>query len=135
MKLLIATQYSWSEDFRIEITPPGLPLVERLARYVFRVCDRMLTQSLPSAEPIQRPGVGSGRIAREPAAGISLAAVDSNALAEAVLRIYKLPVSQRRDMVLRGRSHFEAHFKRDVLPERLDCWLYDLARRPERCAS
>ena len=76
-----------------------------------------------------------GRIVRESGAGIAVPAEDPDALAQAVLKMYKAPEGDRRNMGLRGRSYFEANFERRMLLERLDRWLHDLARRPDRCAS
>ena len=61
-------------------------------------------------------------------------AEDSDALAEAVLKMYKVPASERQSMGLRGRSYFEAHFERQMLLERLDRWLHEVVRQADRCA-
>ena len=76
-----------------------------------------------------------GRIVRESGAGIAVAAEDPDALAQAVLKMYKVPGTERREMGLQGRRYFEAHFERRMLLERLDHWLNDLVRQPDQCAS
>ena len=64
-----------------------------------------------------------------------MAAEDSDALAEAVMTMYKVPASERQNMGLRGRRYFEANFERQMLLDRLDRWLHDVVRQPDRCAS
>ena len=76
-----------------------------------------------------------GRIVRESGAGIAVAAEDPDALAQAVLKMYKVPGTERREMGLQGRHYFEANFERRMLLERLDHWLNDLVRQPDQCAS
>lgn len=76
-----------------------------------------------------------GRIIQESGAGIAAAAEDPEALAQAVLEMYKMPENERREMGRRGRRYFETHFERHMLLERLDCWLNELARHPRQCAS
>jgi colanic acid biosynthesis glycosyl transferase WcaI len=91
---------------------------------------------LACAKPIIAALDGEGgRIVRESGAGIAVAAEDPDALAEAVLKMYKVPASERQNMGMRGRSYFEAHFERQMLLERLDRWLQDVVRQPGRCAS
>jgi len=91
---------------------------------------------LACAKPIIAALDGEGgRIVRASGAGIAVAAEDSDALAAAVLTMYKVPASERQNMGLRGRSYFETHFERSMLLERLDGWLHDLVRRADRCAS
>ena len=46
-----------------------------------------------------------------------------------------LPKVERREMGLQGRRYFEAHFERHMLLERLENWLKDLVKQPDRCAS
>ena len=95
-----------------------------------------LQSYLACAKPIIAALDGEGgRIVRESGAGIAVGAEDSDALAEAVLNMYKVTASERRAMGLRGRSYFEAHFERDMLLERLERWLHDVVRQADRCAS
>ena len=136
--LLFCVQDLWPESPSTSgavRSPTVLSLVERLVRFIYRECDRILVQSLAFAAPFERLGVESDRFVRESRTGIAVSAEDSDSLAGAVPRTYKLPASRRRNIGLRGRSYVEVHCKRDMLLERLDRWLYDLARQPDRCAS
>jgi glycosyltransferase involved in cell wall biosynthesis len=91
---------------------------------------------LACAKPIVAALDGEGgRIVRESGAGIAVAAEDPDALAQSVLRMYEMPEAERREMGLRGRRYFEAHFERRMLLERLEQWILNLTRQPERCAS
>ena len=95
-----------------------------------------LQSYLACAKPIIAALDGEGgRIVRESGAGVAVAAEDSDALAEAVMTMYKVPASERQNMGLRGRRYFEANFERQMLLDRLDRWLHDVVRQPDRCAS
>jgi glycosyltransferase involved in cell wall biosynthesis len=88
------------------------------------------------AMPIIAALDGEGnRIVRESGAGIAVAAEDADALAQAVLEMYRVPRIERHEMGQQGRRYFEAHFERRMLLERLDGWLNDLVRQPDQCAS
>ena len=59
-------------------------------------------------------GEGS-RIIREAKAGISVAAEDSIALADAILRMYKMDDDERLHLGENGRAYFKANFDEDTL--------------------
>ena len=75
------------------------------------------------------------RIVRESGAGLTPPAEDPQALAEAVLTVYRLSSGQRQEMGLRGRRYFERHFERSMLLERLDRWIRDLKGGSQSCGS
>jgi glycosyltransferase involved in cell wall biosynthesis len=64
----------------------------------------------------------------EAGAGLTAPAEDPEALATAVLAMYKMTVAERSVMGLRGRAYFEKNFERDLLLVRLDAWMGELAR-------
>ena len=76
------------------------------------------------AKPIVAALDGEGaRVVEAAGAGIAVPAEDSVALADAVLRLYALPVSEREAMGKRGRDYFDRHFERNRLLDRLEGWL------------
>jgi colanic acid biosynthesis glycosyl transferase WcaI len=79
------------------------------------------------AKPIVAALDGEGaRIVEAAGAGIAVPAEDSQALADAVLRLQCLPASELKVMGSRGRSYFESHFERNYLLDRLEYWLDDV---------
>ncbi|MDP2851932.1 MAG: glycosyltransferase family 4 protein [Gallionella sp.] len=79
------------------------------------------------AKPIVAALDGEGaRIVEAAGAGIAVPAEDSQALADAVMRLYRLPVSEREAMGRRGRDYFDRHFERNRLLDRLEGWLQEL---------
>lgn len=88
------------------------------------------------AKPIVAALDGEGaRVVREAGAGLAAPADDADALAQAVLDMYKMADSERAAMGARARRYFEAHFERRMLLERLDRWIKELAQQNEPCAS
>ena len=75
------------------------------------------------------------RTRREAQAGLTPAPEDADALAEAVLTMYRMPVDERVEMGARGRRYFEAHFERRMLLKRLDGWMEESQRQRGLCAS
>jgi colanic acid biosynthesis glycosyl transferase WcaI len=55
------------------------------------------------------------RIVEESGAGFSCHAEDPAALAESILKMYRLDDSQRKAMAMNSRAYFEKHFTRDIL--------------------
>lgn len=79
------------------------------------------------ARPIVAALDGEGaRIVEVAGAGIAVPAEDPQALADAVLNLYRLPVCEREAMGRRGRDYFDRHFERNGLLGRLEGWLYEL---------
>lgn len=84
---------------------------------------------LACAKPIIAALDGEGaRVIEESGAGVTCSAENPRALAEAVLKMYRLTKSDLHDMGLSGRRYFEQHFERNILLGRLDHWLKDLGR-------
>lgn len=68
-----------------------------------------------------------GRIVSESGAGIAVPAGRADDLAEAVMKMYRLPKEQREKMGKLGRSYCAEHFDRETLLARLESWLRALA--------
>jgi glycosyltransferase involved in cell wall biosynthesis len=78
---------------------------------------------LACARPIIAALDGEGaRVIEESGAGIAVRAGDAGALAEGVLRLYRMPRHEREAMGQRGRRYFEQHFERELLLGRLEEW-------------
>jgi len=73
------------------------------------------------------------RVIGEAGAGLAVKAGDAVALADAVLKFYRMPVPEREAMGRRGRDYFARHFERSLLISRLETWGRDIAER--RCES
>lgn len=84
---------------------------------------------LACAKPIVAALGGEGaRVVVESGAGRSVPAGDANALAEAIMEIYRLPEQERTAMGLRGRKYYEAHFDRGKLLDRLEASMMELSK-------
>jgi glycosyltransferase involved in cell wall biosynthesis len=59
-------------------------------------------------------------------AGFTCPAENSDALAQAVLKMYETPKSEREKMGACGRAYYEANFDRDMLLDRLEVWMREL---------
>ncbi len=82
---------------------------------------------LACAKPIVAALDGEGaRIIEESDAGLTCPAEDPEALADAILSMYKMPETERKGMGSRGRRYFEQHFERSMLLDRLDSWMKDV---------
>lgn len=76
---------------------------------------------LACAKPLIACLNGEGaRVVNEAGAGLTCAAEDSEALAEVVLKMYRLPESTRAEMGNKGREYFLREFERNVLLDRLE---------------
>lgn len=71
----------------------------------------------------------SGRLIEESKAGLSCPAEDSNALADAVLKMYKMPKSHLKNMGKQGREFYLANFERNMLIDRLQLWMQELLKK------
>lgn len=95
-----------------------------------------LQSYLACGRPIVAALDGEGRrVLEEAAAGIAGPADDPQALADSVLRLYRMPESERKSMGRRGRSYFEAQFERGILLQRLDRCIQDTIEENTQCAS
>jgi colanic acid biosynthesis glycosyl transferase WcaI len=68
------------------------------------------------------------RVVQEAGAGLTGPAGDAEVLAVNILTMYRQSKSQRRDMGLRGRAYFEAHFEREMLLDRLEAMMRGVQR-------
>ena len=83
---------------------------------------------LASGRPVIAALEGEGaRIVEQARAGVTCPPEDADALADAVLEVYRMPRVAREDMGRRGRQYYETHFDRDVLVSRLEVWLRELS--------
>ena len=95
-----------------------------------------LQSYMACARPIIAALDGEGaRVVREAGAGIAVPAENAEALARAVLEMYKMPPAERQGMGARGREYFLREFERDMLLERLDRWMKELVGEMSPCAS
>jgi len=84
---------------------------------------------LACGKPIVAALDGEGaRVVVESGAGRSAPSGDANALADAIIAIYKLPEHERAAMGLRGRQYYETHFNRKSLLDILDTWMIELSK-------
>lgn len=91
---------------------------------------------LACAKPIVAGLDGEGaRVIAESGAGFAAPAEDPAALAEAVLRAYRLSREERAEMGRRGRAYFAHHFEREMLLDRLEAWMNDQAMGVKLCES
>lgn len=75
------------------------------------------------------------RVVKEACAGLVVSAEDAAALAEAVLHMSNMPLSEREMLGQNGRRYFLQEFDRDTLLARLDSWMKALVREESKCAS
>lgn len=66
------------------------------------------------------------RIVEVSGCGVTSPADEPDALAQAVIKLYNLSVSEREAMGWRGREYFEEHFERNRLLDQLDDWLREV---------
>ena len=99
--------------------------------------DAILALTLPSrvqsylacARPIVAALEGEGaRVIREADAGVVTSSGDPDALARAVLEMYRMNEAARSEMGARGRRYFDEHFAREKLLTRLENWIFELVR-------
>lgn len=85
---------------------------------------------LACARPIVASLDGEGaRVIRESGAGLVAPAQDADALAKAVLELYRMPPEERGELGRRGREYFEEHFEREKLLDRLEGWMHELVEK------
>jgi colanic acid biosynthesis glycosyl transferase WcaI len=83
---------------------------------------------LACARPVVAALDGEGaRVIAEAGAGLAVPAEDTQALADAVLALYRMPPAERLAMGQRGRAYFEAHFERGRLLGQLEGWMRESA--------
>lgn len=85
---------------------------------------------LASGRPIVAAIEGeAARIVEEANAGICCAPESPEALASAVLKLYRIPLDEREKLGQNGRAYFEREFERTMLLEKLEGWMTDLVTR------
>jgi glycosyltransferase involved in cell wall biosynthesis len=90
---------------------------------------------LACGRPIVAALDGEGAaVIRESGAGLTVAAEDDQALAEAVLRIFRMSEADRNSMGRKGRAYYNAHFERANLIDQLETIMAQ-ARREGLCES
>lgn len=82
---------------------------------------------LACGRPIIAALDGEGaNVVEEAGAGYVCPCGDPEALAQAVLKMYRTPKSGRENMGAKGRKYYETNFDRDMLLDRLDGWMREL---------
>ncbi len=71
-------------------------------------------------------GEGS-KMVRESQAGLTCPAEDSDALADAIFALYRMPKEQRDAMGKQGLQYYKANFDRNMLIDRLEGWMQDVS--------
>jgi len=98
--------------------------------------DEVFAQTIPSkvqsymacCKPVLAALNGEGaRVIEDAGAGLAVAAEDDESLAKAVLELYHMSVEKRQAMGMRGRQYYDRHFERDMLVERLEQWMREVA--------
>jgi colanic acid biosynthesis glycosyl transferase WcaI len=85
---------------------------------------------LACAKPIIAALDGEGaRIIEEAGAGLTCSAENPEALAEAVLEMYRMPQSERQAIGMCGNTYFNAHFEHKMLLDRLELWMEELKKQ------
>jgi glycosyltransferase involved in cell wall biosynthesis len=88
-----------------------------------------LQSYLACGRPVVAALDGEGaRIVQESGAGVTAPAEDADALAESVLKLYRMPPEERERMGVRGRAYFEENFEREKLLDRLEGWMSELTK-------
>ncbi|RXZ33741.1 glycosyltransferase WbuB [Oxalobacteraceae bacterium CAVE-383] len=82
---------------------------------------------LACGKPIAGALDGEGaRILESSGAGIAAPAGDAKGLADAVLKLYKMSATERRNMGANGNRYYQTHFDRTQLLDRLEDWLREV---------
>jgi glycosyltransferase involved in cell wall biosynthesis len=67
-------------------------------------------------------GVGAD-VVKESGAGFAVSAGNATSLAETILKMFNMSESERSEMGQKGKTYFDANFKRDMLVDKLNTWL------------
>lgn len=87
------------------------------------------------ARPIVASLDGQGaEVVRTSGCGMTCPAEDADALADAVLELFRMPCEVRERMGAKGRAYFLEHFERERLLDRVEGWVEELAGA-HACAS
>jgi glycosyltransferase involved in cell wall biosynthesis len=91
---------------------------------------------LACGKPIIAALGGEGaRVIHDAQAGLTPMPEDADALAEAVLKMYRMPDQERKEMGRRGRRYFENHFERNLLLKRLENLMKEITEGAVACVS
>jgi glycosyltransferase involved in cell wall biosynthesis len=83
---------------------------------------------LACGKPIIAAMDGEGsRLVREAFAGLTCPAEDPEALADAVLEMFQMPLAQREEMGQCGTRYYAANFARDMLISKLEGWMLEVS--------
>lgn len=119
----------------VETMPRYFALADALLVTLKR--DEIFSLTIPSkvqsylacGRPVVAALDGEGaRVIQEAGAGVTAPAEDAEALAAAVLRMYRATVEERERMGYCGREYFEEHFEREKLLDRLEGWMSELVK-------
>lgn len=75
-------------------------------------------------------GEGSN-VVNSAGAGFACPAENPGAFAQAVLNMYHSSIQEREEMGKRGRAYYEANFDREMLLDRLECWMKEFESKKE----
>ncbi len=90
---------------------------------------------LACAKPVVAAADGEiSRILLTSGAGVPCPSEDASALAEAVIKLYRMSHLERQEMGKRGKGYYETHFRREQLLDRLEDWMQKIAGS-KPCAS
>jgi glycosyltransferase involved in cell wall biosynthesis len=90
---------------------------------------------LACAKPIISAADGeTARVVENSGAGFSCPAENAIALADAVLKLYRMSPVDRKKMGEKGRVYYEAHFQQQRLLDQLEGWMREIVGR-KPCAS
>jgi glycosyltransferase involved in cell wall biosynthesis len=78
---------------------------------------------LACGKPVIAALDGEGARVIDESGGMTVPSGDAEALAEIVLKMYKMPKQDREKMGQRARVYFEKHFERNNLLDQLDRWM------------
>lgn len=79
-------------------------------------------------KPIVAALDGEGRrLLERSGAGLVCRSEDSEGLASAVLKLRGMSLAQRLEMGLKGKRYSQEHFKREMLIDRLECWMREIS--------
>lgn len=92
--------------------------------YRFGIGANKIPEYFYSGKPIIHSYSGMADPVLEARAGLTVPAEDANGLAEAILRLYKMPAETQRAMGLNGRAAAVAHYEYGLLAKRYESILF-----------
>lgn len=124
------------EDMPAIMEKASALLVTLADQPIFRLTVPSKVQAyLAAGRPILACLNGEGaNLVTEAGAGVAVPAEDARALADAVMRLYRMPVAEREAMGERGRAYYSKHFSHGMLVDQLIGYLQS-AYQQEKEAS